>query len=99
MRRSSWLLLIASVGLTAGLAGCGGSSSPISGTPPGNTEVGYNFTGGTPTAAAVQIGAGSFAAATLTIRGAHRYHPRRNDDLFGCIRVSTDPGLRKHRDE
>lgn len=65
MRRSSWLLLIASVGLTAGLAGCGGSSSPISGTPPGNTEVGYNFTGGTPTAAAVQIGTGAFASATL----------------------------------
>ena len=65
MRCSSWLLLIASVGLTAGLAGCGGSTSTVSGTPPGNTSVSYNFTGGTPTAAAVQVGAGSFAAATL----------------------------------
>ena len=51
--------------LACALAGCGGSSSAGPSTGPTSTTVVYTFQGEAPSAAAVEIGTGSFTAATI----------------------------------
>lgn len=66
--RLSWVCLPVCVSLLAVLAGCGGSSNSTTTTGGGGGNpqtVAFTFTGGTPTAAAVQTGTGNFSAATL----------------------------------
>jgi hypothetical protein len=66
MRNSKIQILLALVSFSA-LAGCsgGGSINTSGGGGTNSTTVNYTFTGGTPTAAAVQIGAGAFTSTTV----------------------------------
>jgi hypothetical protein len=63
--RSSCLRVLVCALLTAVFAGCGGGNGGGGGSSANATDVTFTFTGGTPTAAAAQIGTGNFAAATI----------------------------------
>jgi len=67
--REAGVRILSGVTLSLAIAGCGGGGAGGGGgggaTPPTPTTIAFTFTGGTPTAAAVQTGTSSFAASAV----------------------------------